>query len=108
MVSLLLADTGAGEPVPLPNVSSKILSKVIEYAKFHLADKPAEAATEAAPKEPGEEAKAFDAEFVKVDQGTLFELILVSGGGGSGGRATGRELLPGLTALLPPFRRPTT
>lgn len=67
--------------MPLPNVTSKILSKVIEYAKFHV-DKPAAAAAGAeagteAPKELGEEAKAWNAEFVKVDQGTLFELILV-------------------------------
>jgi S-phase kinase-associated protein 1 len=73
-------DTGVEAPVPLPNVTSKILSKVIEYAKFHV-DKPAaaaaEAGTEPAAKELGEEAKAWNAEFVKVDQGTLFELILV-------------------------------
>ena len=61
--------------MPLPNVSGRILSKVIEYCKFH---------TEARPKKEGEKAskteedqKTFDAEFVKVDQGTLFELILV-------------------------------
>lgn len=61
--------------VPLPNVTGRILAKVIEYAKFH---------TEAKPKKEGEkgsktdeDVKSFDAEFVKVDQGTLFELILV-------------------------------
>lgn len=61
--------------VPLPNVSGRILAKVIEYCKFH---------TEAKPKGEGEKStkseediKTFDTEFVKVDQGTLFELILV-------------------------------
>jgi len=42
---------------------------VIEYCKFH---------TEAKAKETSEDdAKNFDTEFVKVDQATLFELILV-------------------------------
>ena len=61
--------------VPLPNVTGRILAKVIEYAKFH---------TDAKSKKDGEkqsktddDIKTFDNEFVKVDQGTLFELILV-------------------------------
>ena len=85
------ADTGAENPVPLPNVTSKILSKVIEYAKYHSeAEKAAPAAPAAAAAAEGaekappaagkeEEVKAWDGEFVKVDQGTLFELILVRG-----------------------------
>jgi hypothetical protein len=63
------------QEVPLPNVSSKILAKVIEYCKYHVdADKTGEDGA-AAVKE--EDSKAWDTEFVKVDQGTLFELILV-------------------------------
>jgi hypothetical protein len=62
-------------PVPLPNVSSKILAKVIEYCKYHVdADKTGD---DGAPAVKEEDAKAWDTEFVKVDQGTLFELILV-------------------------------
>ncbi|KAK4853945.1 hypothetical protein QYF36_016754 [Acer negundo] len=51
---------------PLPNVSSKILSKVIEYCKKHGES----------PK--SDDLKAWDAEFVKVDQDTLFDLILAA------------------------------
>jgi S-phase kinase-associated protein 1 len=62
-------------PCPLPNVSSKILAKVIEYCKYHVdADKTGEDGATAVKEE---DAKAWDTEFVKVDQGTLFELILV-------------------------------
>ena len=61
------ADTGLEAPIPLPNVSSKILQKVIDYCKHHSEKKEGET----------EEDKNFDAEFVKVDQATLFELILV-------------------------------
>ena len=62
--------------VPLANVSSKILSKVIEYCKYHVdAEKTEGEGGAQAVKE--EDVKAWDIEFVKVDQGTLFELILV-------------------------------
>jgi len=56
-------------PIPLPNVSSKILAKVIEYCKYHVGGKKSETSED--------EQKTFDSEFVKVDQATLFELILV-------------------------------
>jgi Skp1 family, tetramerisation domain len=76
------ADTGITDPIPLPNVNSKILAKVVEYAKYHVEarktvtseDKP----LSEKPSKSEEEIKAWDKEFVKVDQGTLFELILVS------------------------------
>ncbi|GJY43734.1 SKP1-like protein 1B [Tanacetum coccineum] len=60
----------ANPTIPLPNVTSVILEKVIEYCKKHVEvpnykDKVAE-----------EELKFFYADFVKVDQGTLFDLIL--------------------------------
>jgi len=64
------ADTGTDAPVPLPNVPSKILTKVIEYATFHTEQDKKEG-------DKKEEDTSFDSEFVKVDQATLFELILV-------------------------------
>jgi hypothetical protein len=65
--------------IPLPNVSAKILSKVIEYCRKHVQTRAALApdgdmSTNAA----GTELKTFDEDFVKVDQATLFDLILVS------------------------------
>ena len=68
------ADTGTEAAIPLPNVSAKILSKVIEYCKFHVA---AQKKVDDKPAKGEEEVKNYDTEFVKVDQGTLFELILV-------------------------------
>ncbi|KAI3763854.1 hypothetical protein L2E82_13852 [Cichorium intybus] len=63
-------DDCADTSIPLPNVTSKILLKVIEYCKKHVEtpktdDKTAE-----------EDLKSFDSEFVKVDPETLFDLIL--------------------------------
>lgn len=65
----ILSDTGTEAMIPLPNVSSKILAKVIEYCKYHVQAKKSETSEE--------DTKTFDTEFVKVDQATLFELILV-------------------------------
>ncbi|EEH51970.1 uncharacterized protein MICPUCDRAFT_36525 [Micromonas pusilla CCMP1545] len=66
----MIEDTGVDAPIPLPNVSSKILAKVIEYCKYHVGGKKSETSED--------EQKTFDSEFVKVDQATLFELILAA------------------------------
>lgn len=74
-VKNMIEDTGTEETVPLPNVPGKILAKVIEYCRFHVEankkidDKPAK--TE-------DDIKQWDTEFVRVDQGTLFDLILAA------------------------------
>lgn len=67
----MIEDNCAGSCIPVPNVTSKILSKVIEYCKKHV-DTP-----KTDDKTAEDDLKAFDTEFVKVDQGTLFDLILV-------------------------------
>ncbi|XVE69692.1 hypothetical protein DITRI_Ditri10aG0011600 [Diplodiscus trichospermus] len=70
----MIEDDCADNGIPLPNVTSKILSKVIEYCKKHVE----------APKSDDrsasvdDELKAWDADFVKVDQATLFDLILAA------------------------------
>ncbi|KAG5599703.1 hypothetical protein H5410_031073 [Solanum commersonii] len=57
--------------IPLPKVNRKILAKVIEYCKCHLEVPKAEDKT------TKEDLKTFDAEFVKFDESTLFNLMLV-------------------------------
>ncbi|KAL3514986.1 hypothetical protein ACH5RR_021888 [Cinchona calisaya] len=70
----MIEDNCADTSIPLPNVTSKILAKVIEYCKKHV-----EAAKLSdGDKTSDEELKSFDADFVKVDQGTLFDLILAA------------------------------
>lgn len=49
--------------------------QVIEYARYHVEAGPKDGDDKLAKSE--EEVKTWDNEFVKVDQGTLFELILV-------------------------------
>ncbi|XP_044949468.1 SKP1-like protein 1 [Hordeum vulgare subsp. vulgare] len=87
-ISLLIEDDCADSAIPLPNVDSKILSKIIEYCEKHVQanPKPADSGTPAdanssastAAAVPAEDLKRFDAEFVKVDQNTLFDLILAA------------------------------
>lgn len=68
----MIEDDCADSGIPLPNVTSKILAKVIEYCKKHVD------AVNSDEKVTEDDLKAWDTEFVKVDQATLFDLILVS------------------------------
>ena len=92
-VKTLLADVGDAEaPIPLPNVSTRILSKVIEYCKHHHEAGPAASASGASATAAGaatgaddkkdekrtDDIMPWDAEFAKVDQATLFDLILAA------------------------------
>ncbi|KAL8109749.1 SKP1-like protein 20 [Apium graveolens] len=70
----MIEDDCADTTIPLPNVSSKILAKVIEYCKKHVESPKSDEVN----KTVDDELKTFDAEFVKVDQATLFDLILAA------------------------------
>ncbi|KAM3279271.1 hypothetical protein ACQJBY_046535 [Aegilops geniculata] len=84
----MIEDDCADNGIPLPNVDSKILSKVIEYCKKHVQASPkpadsgaaadASSSTSTAAAAPAEDLKSFDAEFIKVNQATLFDLILAA------------------------------
>lgn len=52
--------------IPLPNVTSKTLSKVIEYCNKHVDEK------------ESDELKLWDKDYVKVDKNMLFDLILAA------------------------------
>ncbi|KAM7258789.1 hypothetical protein ACFE04_014530 [Oxalis oulophora] len=73
-IKLLIEDDCAGTEIPIPNVSSKILSKVIEYCKKHTETSKGKDSTTYV----DDELKSWDAVFVKVDQSTLLELILAA------------------------------
>ncbi|PIA39086.1 hypothetical protein AQUCO_02700336v1 [Aquilegia coerulea] len=64
----MIEDECADDGIPLPNVTSNILAKVIEYCKKHVEG--GQSSTE--------ELKSWDADFVEVDQATLFDLILAA------------------------------
>ncbi|XP_075521010.1 SKP1-like protein 1B [Primulina tabacum] len=75
----MIEDNCADTTIPLPIVTSKILAKVIEYCKRHV-ESAAKDSSDAVStdKVVDDDLKNFDTEFVKVDQGTLFDLILAA------------------------------
>ncbi|KAG5562572.1 hypothetical protein RHGRI_005337 [Rhododendron griersonianum] len=58
---------------PLANVTGGVLSKVIEYCEKHTES----AAPDSDDRAAADQLKSFDAQFVKVDQSILFDLVLV-------------------------------
>ncbi|KAJ4835034.1 hypothetical protein Tsubulata_048264 [Turnera subulata] len=64
----MIEDGCADQSIPLPNVPGRTLSKVVEYCKKHTSSDEN--------KEP--ELMAWDVEFTKVDQDTLFDVLLAS------------------------------
>ncbi|XP_058069011.1 SKP1-like protein 1A [Magnolia sinica] len=65
----MIEDDCTENGIPLPNVTGKILSKVIEYCKKHVEETDCSS---------NDELKAWDADFVKVDQAILYDLILAA------------------------------
>jgi S-phase kinase-associated protein 1 len=70
----MIEDNCADSGIPLPNVTGKILAKVIEYCKKHVQG----ASSEEGKPLNEDDLKAWDLDFVKVDQDTLFKLILAA------------------------------
>jgi len=80
-IKTMLEDLGMDdeddEPIPLPNVNAAILRKVIQWATHHKDDPPQPEDDENREKRT-DDIETWDQEFLKVDQGTLFELILAA------------------------------
>eukprot|EP00117_Sycon_ciliatum_P012790 scpid108209/ scgid13723/ S-phase kinase-associated protein 1; Cyclin-A/CDK2-associated protein p19; Organ of Corti protein 2; Organ of Corti protein II; RNA polymerase II elongation factor-like protein; SIII; Transcription elongation factor B; p19A; p19skp1 &gt; S-phase kinase-associated protein 1; Cyclin-A/CDK2-associated protein p19; Organ of Corti protein 2; Organ of Corti protein II; S-phase kinase-associated protein 1A; p19A; p19skp1 &gt; S-phase kinase-associated protein 1; Cyclin-A/CDK2-a len=80
-IKTMLEDLGMDEEeeesVPLPNVNAAILKKVIAWATYHKDDPPPPEDDENKEKRT-DDISSWDADFLKVDQGTLFELILAA------------------------------
>ncbi|KAJ1720570.1 hypothetical protein LPJ53_004811 [Coemansia erecta] len=77
------------KPIPLPNVSGPILTKIIQYCQHHKDDasrrqpKPSNYdlendCSEAAVQQAIEKMDDFDRDFCRVDQGTLYDLLLAA------------------------------
>ncbi|KAH0465636.1 hypothetical protein IEQ34_005739 [Dendrobium chrysotoxum] len=75
----MIEDGCADSGIPLPNVNSRILAMVIEYCKKHVDCVAKSASTVVVgDKSAEEELKSWDSEFVKVDQATLYDIILAA------------------------------
>ena len=73
----LIDDAGVENAVPLPNVTGKILSKVVDYCKYHT-EHPTAQGEDKKDEKRTDDIIPWDLEFCKVDQPTLFELILAA------------------------------
>jgi S-phase kinase-associated protein 1 len=73
-IKYLIEDGCANSTIPIPNVTGKILAMIIEYCKKHV-----EAEAASSDEKPSEDdLKAWDADFVKIDSTTLFELVIAA------------------------------
>jgi len=75
MLNVLGVEEGVEEIIPLPQINSTILKKVLEYATHHNDDPPTVEEEEDTKHRSTEGISSWDAEFVKVDKSILFELI---------------------------------
>ena len=72
-----LDDGGEGAIIPIPNVNSHTLKLVLQWANYHKDDEvPAD--DDESKGKGSDDILAWDANFLKVDQGTLFDLILAA------------------------------
>ena len=68
-----MSRTDGEKEIPLPNVAKTILQRVITYCEYHANPK-----GEDGKDKTEDDKKNFDLDYVKVDQATLFELILAA------------------------------
>ena len=66
------------ETVPLPNVTSDILKKIINWSTHHKDDKVDEDDDDEYKERRSDDISHWDVDFFKVDQSTLFEIILAA------------------------------
>ncbi|KAG4078554.1 hypothetical protein HA402_002668 [Bradysia odoriphaga] len=69
-------EEGSDTVVPLPNVKGNILRKIMEYAEHHKDD--VVQIDDSDKDKRKDDVSAWDAEFLRMDQGTLFEMILAA------------------------------
>ncbi|XP_043821749.1 S-phase kinase-associated protein 1-like [Dromiciops gliroides] len=76
-IKTMLEDLGMDDyPVPLPNVNAAIFKKVIQWCTHYKDDPPPE--DDENKEKQTDDIPVWDQEFLKVDQGTPFELILAA------------------------------
>ncbi|AAW41368.1 E3 ubiquitin ligase complex SCF subunit sconC [Cryptococcus neoformans] len=82
MIKSMMEDLGdqEGQPIPLPNVSSSVLTKILEYCDHHKNDPlPTGDANDADDsRRKTSEIGDWDARWIQVDQEMLFEIILAA------------------------------
>lgn len=78
LVRTLTDDAGASEEVPLMDVKSPVLAKVIDFCRHHVDTKLPEIEKPLRSASLADVVPEWDAKFVEVEQEMLFELILAA------------------------------
>jgi len=79
LIKNMVDDSGTDEEIPLPNVKTAILSKVIDYCKYHKDNPPEEIQKPLKSTNLMEcGVSEWDSEYVNIEQEVLFELILAA------------------------------
>jgi S-phase kinase-associated protein 1 len=78
LVRTLTEDSGSSEEVPLMDVKSPVLAKVIEFCSHHVDNKLPEIEKPLRSANLADIVPEWDAKFVEVEQEMLFELILAA------------------------------
>lgn len=72
----MIEDTGGEEDIPLPNLSTHILQKIIEYCEYHKNDQPEEIEKPLRTTNLAELVDSWDAKFIEVENmEELFKII---------------------------------
>jgi len=78
VVKAMIDGSSSDEPIPLPNVSTPILKRVIDYCTHHRDVPPEELPKPLKSSNLADVVSTWDCEFVSVDQEVIFELILAA------------------------------
>ena len=78
LIKNMVEDSGTDEEIPLPNVKSAVLAKVIEYCRHYRDAMPPEIEKPLKSAFLSDVVAPWDASFVEVEQEMLFELILAA------------------------------
>eukprot|EP00742_Colponemidia_sp_Colp-10_P005848 GILJ01006256.1.p1 GENE.GILJ01006256.1~~GILJ01006256.1.p1 ORF type:complete len:200 (-),score=44.79 GILJ01006256.1:127-672(-) len=78
LVKNMVEDSGVDEEIPVPNVKTPVLAKVIEYCRHHRTTPAVEIEKPLKSANLREVVSTWDGDFVEVEQELLFELILAA------------------------------
>jgi len=79
LIKNMLEDVGESDsPIPLPNVTSKVLKKVIEWCEYHRNDPVVIQDESDENRKKSTDISEWDQKFMEVDQEMLFEIILAA------------------------------
>ncbi|KAH9005109.1 S-phase kinase-associated protein 1A-like protein [Lactarius hatsudake] len=81
LIKNMLEDVGeSDQPIPLPNVSSSVLKKVLEYCEHHRGERlpTTDSESQDETRKRTTDISEWDQKFIAVDQEMLFEIILAA------------------------------